>query len=54
MTGVFMALGAGYEEAREEIQNEAAASGLRRVSLPAYSDECTVGQFSVWRTWCHP
>jgi hypothetical protein len=28
MTGVFMALGSGYAEAREEIQNEAVASGF--------------------------
>ncbi len=28
MAGVFMALGSGYEEAREEIQNEAVASGF--------------------------
>jgi hypothetical protein len=28
MAGVFMALGSGYEEAREEIQNEATASGF--------------------------
>jgi hypothetical protein len=28
MTGVFMALGSGYEEAREEIRNEATLSGF--------------------------
>ena len=28
VAGVFMALGSGYEEAREEIQNEATASGF--------------------------
>src|SRR5438046_2208763 len=28
MTGVFMALGSGYEEAREEIKNEATLSGF--------------------------
>jgi hypothetical protein len=28
MAGVFMALGSGYEEAREEIQNEAVANGF--------------------------
>lgn len=30
MAGVFMALGSGYEKAREEIQNEAVASGFSR------------------------